>query len=182
MVWNLFPFKSNFTFGKSQKLLGAKLGCRGVESLGWFDISPKNCAWDVIHKQAHCPNEAANHQLPIATAFWIIQIVSTEECSSLTQNLIQIHCFTCSVILNERATLYTCSFNGLYCPHWLVQWSHHCSHMHIPVHSPWLPGYIDVAQTVLLILTMAGLFQDRPHTCPVRLWMGGQGHELCRCE
>ena len=29
--------------------------------------------------------------------------------------------------------------------------------MHIPVHSPWLPGYIDVTQTVLIILTLAGL-------------------------
>ena len=43
--------------------------------------------------------------------------------------------------------------------HWLVQWSRHCSCMHIPVHSPWLPGYIDVVQTV--ILTVAGLFPDR---------------------
>ena len=34
--------------------------------------------------------------------------------------------------------------------------------MRIPVHSPWLPGYIDVAQTVLVILTMGGLFPDRP--------------------
>ena len=30
--------------------------------------------------------------------------------------------------------------------------------MHIPVHSPWLPGYMDVAQTVLIILTMVGFF------------------------
>ena len=30
-----------------------------------------------------------------------------------------------------------------------------------PVHSPWLPGYIDVAQTVLVILTMAGLFSGQ---------------------
>ena len=42
--------------------------------------------------------------------------------------------------------------------------SGHCSRMHIPVHSPWLPGYIDLTQTVLVILTMAGLFPDRPHT------------------
>ena len=34
----------------------------------------------------------------------------------------------------------------------------HCSHMLISVHSPWLPGYIDVMQTILVILTMAGLF------------------------
>ena len=29
--------------------------------------------------------------------------------------------------------------------------------------SPWLPGYIDVVQTFLIILTIAGLFLDRPH-------------------
>ena len=37
-----------------------------------------------------CRDEAANHQLPIAVAFRIIQIVSVEECSSLTQNLIAV--------------------------------------------------------------------------------------------
>ena len=35
--------------------------------------------------------------------------------------------------------------------------------MYIAVHSPWLPGYIDVAQTILVLLPMAGLFPDRPH-------------------
>ena len=70
-------------------------------------------------------------------AFWIIGIVSTEEFSSLMQNLMQIHCSTCSVILNVTATQYTCSLNSVYCPHWLVQWRCHCSHMCIPVHCPW---------------------------------------------
>ena len=42
-------------------------------------------------------------------------------------------------------------------------WSHYCSHMLIPVHSLWLPRYINVAQTLLIILIMAGLFLDRPH-------------------
>ena len=94
-------------------------------------------------------------------AFRIIQIVSTEEGSSLTQNLMQIPCSTSSVIFNEMATQYTCSLNSVYCPHCLVQWN--CrSRMFIPVHSPWLPGYMDVTQTVLVILTMAGLFLDRP--------------------
>ena len=26
--------------------------------------------------------------------------------------------------------------------------------MHIPVHSPWLPGYIDVAQTILILIVV----------------------------
>ena len=34
--------------------------------------------------------------------------------------------------------------------------------MRIPVNSPWLPGYIDVAQTILIILTMDGLLPDKP--------------------
>ena len=34
--------------------------------------------------------------------------------------------------------------------------------MRIPVHSPWLPGYMDVMQTVLVILIMGGRFPDRP--------------------
>ena len=118
-----------------------------------------------MHEQACCHDEAANHQLHIAMAFWIIQIVSVEQCSSLMQNSMQIHCSTCSVILNVTATPYTCSFNSVYCPHWLVQWSHHCSHMHIPVHSPGLPGYINVIQTILAVLIMVGLFPDRPRTC-----------------
>ena len=37
------------------------------------------------------------------------------------------------------------------------------SHMLIPVHSPWLPGYIDVViKTILVLLTMAGLFPEIP--------------------
>ena len=70
---------------------------------------------------------------------------------------------TCSVILNATATQYTCLLNGVYCLHWLVQWSRFCSGICIPVHYPWLPGYVDVVQTILVILTMAGLFPDRPH-------------------
>ena len=67
--------------------------------------------------------------------FWIIWIVSVEESSSLTQNWRWIYCSTHSVFLNVTATQYTCSLNGVYCSHWLVQCSHHCSRMHIPVHS-----------------------------------------------
>ena len=63
--------------------------------------------------------------------------------------------------LNVTPTQYTYSLNGFYCPHWLIQWSWHCSCVCIPVYSPWLPGYFDVAQTVLIILTMVGLFTDR---------------------
>ena len=114
-----------------------------------------------MYEWVHCHDEAAKHQLPKAAAFWIIWILSVEECSSLTQNWMQICCSTRSVILNAMATQYTCSLNGGYRPHWRVQWSHHGSCMCTPVYS-WLPGYTDVVQTILVILTMAGLFPDRP--------------------
>ena len=81
-----------------------------------------------------------------------------EECSSLMQNLMQIHFSTHSVILNVTPTIFTCSLCGVYRPHPLVQWSRHCSRMHIPVYSSWLSGYISVVKTILIILTIAGLF------------------------
>ena len=77
------------------------------------------------------------------------------------QNLVQIHCCTHSVIFNATATQYMCSLTGVSCPHWLVQWSCHCWHMYIPVHPPWLPGYVSVPQTVLVILTMVGLLSKQ---------------------
>ena len=147
-----------WVYGKGRSCGVLNLCCRGAKSPGWFDVLPKNSAWDMMHNWAHCCDEAANYQLPLVSAFSIIPIVSTGQCSSFMQNLMQIHCSTCSVILNAMATQYTCSLNGVYQPHWPVQWSHHCSHMHIPVHAPWLPGYIDVTQTVVVIRTMLGFF------------------------
>ena len=92
----------------------------GLSHLGDLMFYEKT-AWDMIHEQACFCDEAANHQLPIASSFWIIPIVSTEECSSLMQNLMQTLCSTCSAILNMMATQYTCSLNGIYHPHWPVK-------------------------------------------------------------
>ena len=68
--------------GTARSHRAPNLGCKGAESSGWFDVSPKNPARDVMHDQVCC-DEAASHQLPIAMAFWVIQTVSTKECSSL---------------------------------------------------------------------------------------------------
>ena len=141
--------------GKTRSCRVLNMGYSRAESHRWFDVLPKTCARDVMHKQAHCHDEAANHQLPIAVAFWIIY----KECSSLTQNLMQIRHSARSVILNVMATQCTCSLDGVDSPHWLVQWSRHCSRMCIPVHSPWLPGDIEVTQTVLIWLTWLDFFQ-----------------------
>ena len=128
-AWNLFPLsKVILVLGKARSCRTPNLGCRGPESPRWLDFLPKNSAPDVMHEQVHCCDEAANHQLLIAVAFWVIWIVSAGECSSLMQNLPQICCSSCSVILNAMATQYTCSLSGIYHPDWLVQWSHLCSH------------------------------------------------------
>ena len=76
--------------GKARRFRAPNLGSSGAESPGCFDVLEKNSAQDIMHEQMYCCDEAANHQLPIAVAFWIIQIVIVEECSSLTQNFMQI--------------------------------------------------------------------------------------------
>ena len=103
--------KAILVLRKARNRRASNLGCQRAESPGWFDVLPKNSAWDMMHEWAHCHDEAANHQLPIAVAFWIIPIVSAEECSSLMQKLMQIHCSTHSVILNAMTTQYTCLLN-----------------------------------------------------------------------
>ena len=50
-------------------------------------------------------------------SFRFIQTDYAQECSSLMQNLMQIHYCTYSVILNVTATHYTCSLNSVYHPH-----------------------------------------------------------------
>ena len=42
------------------------------------------------------------------------------------------------------------------------------SHTCVPVHCPWLPVYIDITQTIFIIVTVVGLFLDRTPMCPQR--------------
>ena len=79
LVWNPFPFKDDFSFGKSKNFQGAKSGLWGAESPVWFDASPKNSVWDMMDERAHCHDKAGNHQLPIAAAVFIILHLSTNE-------------------------------------------------------------------------------------------------------
>ena len=110
------PFQRWFYFGEKPEVAGRELwAAGGLSHLGDLMFCTKT-AWDVMHEWAHGHDEAANHQLPIAAAFWIIWIVSMERCSSLTQNVLQIHCSIQSVILNATATQYTWSVNSVYRP------------------------------------------------------------------
>ena len=140
------------------------MGCSGAKSPGWFDVSPKKFCmrpdewagvllwWSCQSPFAHsccllnCANSFHGGMLKLNTKFdadSLVYLLSHFECDGHTVHM---------------------PLDGVYCPHWLVQWSHHCSHMCISVHCPWLPGHINVTQTVLVILTMAGLLLDRPHT------------------
>ena len=83
-------------------------------------------AQDMMHKWAHCREEPADHRLPIAEAFWI------SFCRGMFKANAKLDAYSLlySVILNVIATQYTCSFNGIYRPHWLVQWRHFLLFMH----------------------------------------------------
>ena len=78
------------------------------------------------------------------------------------------------------ATQYTCSLSGVYRPPWLVQPSHHCSHMCIPVRSPWLPGYITITQTILIIIQWLDSFQI-DLSIPRSGSAGSYGNSTFRC-
>ena len=101
-------------FGQERSHRVPNVGYRGAESPGWFDVLPKTFARDVMNKWACCCDEVVSHQLHIAMAFWIIQIVSAKERSSLTQNMMQICCSTHSVILNTVGTEYKRSLKVIY--------------------------------------------------------------------
>ena len=133
----------------------------GAESPGWFDVLPKPCtrhdAWVGMLLWWSCQSPVAhscgllNH--PNSFHRGMFKLNAKFDAVSLLYLLSHFEC---------KATQYTCSLNGIYCFHWLIQWSHHCSCMCIPAHPPWMPGYIDVMKTILIILTMAGLFPDKP--------------------
>ena len=168
MVWNLFPFKGGFSLRKSRSHRAPNLGYKGAESPEWFwyfvkNLCPRCDAWTGTLSWWSCQSPVAhkcgllNH--PNSFCGGMFKFNTKSGADSLMYLLSHFECET---------TQYTCSLNGVYCPHWLVQWSCHCSHMHIPAHCPWLPGYMDAAQTILVILAMVGFFQiDLVYRTPV---------------
>ena len=56
---------SNVTLvlGKARSCRAPNLGSRGAESPGWFDVSPKTSAWDIMHELSGCWWSC---QLPVA--------------------------------------------------------------------------------------------------------------------
>ena len=112
-VWNLFHFKGDFSFGRSQKgtrFSGYQIwAVRGLSHLGDLMFHQKTVQ-DMMHEWACGHDAAATHQLPIAVAFWVTQIISVEKCSSLTRNWI-------------------CRFIALLAQ-WFWMWQPHSAHSH----------------------------------------------------
>ena len=137
--------KVTLVLGKARSHRPPDLGCREAEAPGWFGVSPINSARDVMSEQAHCHDEAdhscglLNH--PISYHRVMFKPNAKLNSDSLLYSLSHFECDSHTVhVLIQQCLL----------PPWLVQWSRH-----------WLPGYIDVVQTIFIVLTMVGLFLDR---------------------
>ena len=103
--------KGILVLGTARSHRASNLGHRGwVTWVVW--CFTKNSARDVMHEWACCPDEAANHQLPTAAAFWTMRIVSTEECLSLMQNWMQVHCSTQSFWMGRPHSTHTRSMTS----------------------------------------------------------------------
>ena len=125
--------------GKARSHRAPNLGCRGAGPSGWFDVSPKNCrghnVWALPWWSISCPWLHLLN-LPNSSHRGVFKLNIEFDTHSFLYSLSHFECDSHTVPM-------------LTLPHLLppmkVQWSRQCSHMHIPVHSPWLPGYIDVA-------------------------------------
>ena len=138
--------KMIWVLDKTRSCKAPNLGCRGLSHLVFWYLSKR------LHK-TWCVSQSVVEMTPAAHSRTLLNYPNSFHSGmfKVPQNLMQIHCFTCSVILNAMATQYMCSLKGVYHLHWRAQWSCHCSHMCIPVHSPWLPDPISVAQAILLL-------------------------------
>ena len=113
--------------GKARNRRAANVGCSGAESPGWFDVSQKTSAQDMMHELARCRDEAANHQLPIAAAsesskyFWggmfkdtksdadsLLYSLSYFECDGHTVHMLaQLHLLPTPLTSTAKSSLFT---------------------------------------------------------------------------
>ena len=117
------------------------LGCRGTESPGWFDVSPKNCSrhdawvgmlswWSFQSPVVHscCLLNQSN-----SLCRGMFKLNAKFDADSLLYLLSHFECDGHTVHIHAQSIASTTP---------LTSRSRHCSCMCIPVHSPWLPGYI----------------------------------------
>ena len=119
--------------GKSRSHMAPSLGYRGLSHLGHLRFWQKNSG-DVMHEQECCCDEVAhscghlNHLNSFCRG--LLKLNAKFDVDLLLCSLSHFEC---------EAMQYVFSLNGIYCPLWLIQWSHGCSCMWILVHSPWCP-------------------------------------------
>ena len=144
-------------WGNTRSCRAPNLGCRGAESPGWFDVTTKNCTkcdpWGNTLSWWSCQSPVVHHcgLLNHLKSFYrrMFNLNSKFDADSLLYKLSHFECDDHIVLMAHSVDLLP--------P--LTHFSHMCS----PVHCPWLPGYINVVQTILLILTKVGHFLNRPH-------------------
>ena len=123
--------------GKARSCRAPNMGCRGLSHLGDLMFCQKNSAWDrcdawmgmVLWCSCQSPAAHSCGLLNYLHSYCggMFKLNAQFDADSLLYSLSHFEC---------NATQYICSLKGTYLPHWLVQWSCHCSHMLIPVHSP----------------------------------------------
>ena len=128
-------------WGKARSPRAPNLGCRGLSHLGGLMFWKKT-----LHQMWHMSRGTLlwrNCQSPAAHSCGLLDHQKSFRGGMFKLKAkLDADLLLYSVILNVMATQYTCSLSSIYHPHCLVQWSRQCSRMRIPVHSPWLPGYI----------------------------------------
>ena len=72
VVWIFSLSKVILVLGKARSSRMPNLGWSRGEAPAWFDVSPRNSAWDAMFERVCCHDEAANHHLPIAVAVFIV--------------------------------------------------------------------------------------------------------------
>ena len=175
------PFQRCFSFGKSQMSQGNKSGLQGrwVTWVIWC-FPPKK----TLHQTWCMSKRVFVIKLPITSCPY------AHSCGLLNYpNSFRGETFKLNAKLDAEDSLFY-SLSHFECNshtvHMLTQWhllppltstvkSPLITHVHSsPLFS--LPSYINVVQTVLIILTMAGLFLDRPHTSESLLY-----HSVLMC-
>ena len=162
MVWNLFPLKGDFRFGKSQKSQGDKSVCKGSEPPGWWCFTKKLCRrhdswagsllwWSCQSPAAHScsllnhPNSFRRRIFKRNTKFdadSLLYSLSHFECEGHTVHMLTQRHLLLPLTSRVKSSLFT---------------HVHSSPLSLAARLHWCQ------QTVLIILTMAGLFPDRPH-------------------
>ena len=150
MVWNLFPFKGDFSFEKVQKSQGLNLACK----VGWV-------TWEIwCFAKKLCLRRDARagtllwRKVPITSCS---QLQPSESSNSFCRGMFKLNAKSDADLLLYSLSHFEC--NGC-TAHMLTQ---RClspplsstvksslSHTCIQVHSPWLPNYSNVVETILV--------------------------------